>query len=494
MRLPRAMKRSWLCLLSGLILCLPELLAQGGPGDTPAGYGGSPMRRAESDAWDVQNQERHRGNGDKLVLPGLVADRITQRVDLRAETTELEKGAIIEFLLIDQTCGRGYESLLWSFAKPSDVHRALEFIGMKSGEPYHPDALRFWPKGERVNITLQQDNESKPVRLESLILDNRTGKALDPTGFMFTGSYRLPKEAPTYGGAYAADTFEPKSIASIFNMRLTVLDIPTRSPQRDVYGKLVLHPEAWFEPHALVTLVLEPQHKDGGARTIDLKLTFQKGPTEPVVLSEAPSGNEVSKGEFTQALAAFGRLTEAGHDLFVQLDFADDLPLHRAQTYAHLIKAIDKDAGIRVEPPMKGQLFYEAFSPREEILDRDKRFVHPWELNLKPGKDGGELEGTLWLYRTEDNDAGDEQLTASHWPVQSSQALAKLIRSENTRRQASEEIAVPAALFVYAEPAMAYGNVTRFIADAFPKGNGTVYLFLQPIETTPAPNAKPGPK
>ena len=47
------------------------------------------------------------------------------------------------------------------------------------------------------------------------------------------------------------------------------------------------------------------------------------------------------------------------------------------------------------------------------------------------------------------------------------------------------EFAVPAALFVYADPTMAYGKVTRFIADAFPKGNGTVYLFLQPMELTP---------
>ncbi|MFT5192185.1 MAG: hypothetical protein ACI957_005235 [Verrucomicrobiales bacterium] len=485
MRLGREMTRSWLCLLSGLFLCLPEGQAQGGPGDAPSGHGGSPVRRAESDARDAQNQKRLRGNADTLVLPGLVADRITKRVDLRAETTELEKGAIIEFLLIDQTCGRGYESLLWSFAKPSDVHRALEFIGMKSGEPYHPDALRFWPKGERVNIALQQDNASKPVRLESLILDKRTDKALEETGFLFTGSYRLPKEAPAHGGAYAADIFEPKSIASIFNMRLTVLDIPTRSPQRDVYGQLVLHPEAWFEPHTLVTLVLEQQAKDGSARAMDLKLTFQKSSAEPVVLNEAPSGKEISKGELAQALAAFGKLTEAGHDLFVQLDFTDKLTLQQARAYAHLINAIDKDAGIRVEPPMKGQLFYEAFSPRADMLDRNERFVHPWELDLKRGDDGGEPEGTLWLYRTDDNDAGDEQLTASHWPVKSSQSLADLIRSENARRQANDEFAVPAALFVYADPTMAYGKVTRFIADAFPKGNGTVYLFLQPMELTP---------
>ena len=487
------MKWSWLCVLMGSFICSSEGRAQGGPSDAPAGYGGSPLLRAESDARDTQNQETHGKNANKLVLPGLVADRLTKRIELLAETTELEKEAIIEFLLIDQTCGRGYESLLWSFAKPSDVHRALEFIGMQSGEPYHPEALRFWPKGERVNITLQNDNVKKPVRLESLILDHRTGKTLEETGFTFTGSYRLPKGAPAHGGSYAADIFEPKSIASIFNMHLTVLDIPTRSPQREVYGKLVLHPDAWFKPHSLVTLTLEPQHKDGSLRTMDLKLAFQDNPTAPVILSEVPSGKVVSKGELAQALAAFGRLTESDQDLFVQLDFAASLPLHQARTYAHLIKAIDKDEGIRVEPPLEGQLFYEAFSPRAEMLDREERFVHPWELDLKLGR-GEEVEGVLWLYRDHETDNGDYQLTASKWPVKSSQALAEQIRSENASRQAADKFPVPAALLVYADPTMTYGSVTRFIADAFPDGNGTIYLILQSIKHPSASKTKTGAK
>ncbi len=475
------MKRSWLSLLGGMLVCLPEGQAQGGPGDAPPGYGGEPTLKAASEARDAKNQQTHREDSSKLVLPGLVADRVAKRIEVLAETTELEKGAIIEFLLIDQSCGRGYESLLWSFAKPSDVHHALEFIGLKSGEPYHPEAMRFWPKGERVNMTLQHSKDTKPARMESLILDKRTGKTLEETGFMFTGSYRIPQEAPAHGGAYASDIFEPKSIASIFNMRLTVLDIPTRSPERDVYGKLVLHPEAWFEPHTLVTLVIEPQRRDGTTRAVDLKLTLQNNAREPVVLSKVYTGEDIAKGELTQALAAFEKLAGAGRDLFVQLNFAADLPLQQARTHAHLIRAIDNDAGIRVEPPLKGQLFYEAFSPRAEIIDREKRFVHPWELDLKPNNDG-ELEGTLWLYNEEYDEADGQQLSASQWPVKSSQALADQIRLENARREAAEDFPVPAALLVYADPAMAYGDVTQFIAQAFPEGDGTVYVFLQPIE------------
>ena len=238
-------------------------------------------------------------------------------------------------------------------------------------------------------------------------------------------------------------------------MRLTVLDIPTRSPQREVYGQLVLHPKAQFKPHTLVTVVLEQPGNNDSARAMDLKLRLQKSSTEPVVLSETPTGKNITKGELIQAFAAFGKLSEAGHDLLVQLDFAADLPLKQAQSYAHLIKAIDNDLGIRVEPPMKGQLFYEAFSPRAEMLNRDDRFVHPGELDLKLSGDLGELEGTLWLYRTNDNDADDEQLTFSHWPVNSSKALTNLIQTENARRIASDELAVPAALFVYADPTMA---------------------------------------
>ena len=157
----------------------------GGPEDAPDGYGGSPKRAAEAALFDQSNRTKH-GNDEKmLVLPGLLANKDKQSVHILAEATGLEADTVIEFLLIDQTCGRGYESLLWSFAKPSDVHRALEFIGMRPGTPFHPEALQFWPKGERVVATVvpsEERTDAMPMRLEKLIFDKETGTTLEETG------------------------------------------------------------------------------------------------------------------------------------------------------------------------------------------------------------------------------------------------------------------------------------------------------------------------
>ena len=360
------MGRVWLVSVTSLFLSASVSVAQieGGPEDAPPDYGGMPKRRAESDAADAKNRTTHANSPNVLVLPGLVADKEARRVEVLAETTELEPGAIIEFLIIDQTCGRGYESLLWSFARPSDIHRALEFVGMNAGKPFHPKEFRFWAKGERVIASLRKKTgkDAKDaaegggaIRLESLILDKRTGRQFEQSGFVFTGSYRIPSEAPAHGGAYAADVFEPKSIGSIFNTRLTVLDVPTRSLKGDVYGKLVLHPDAEFRPHELVTLSLEPEKKDGSRRVADLKMAFRKSEVHPVHLRDVTSGEALTKGSIAHSLAEFERLASAGKDLFVQLDFADELSVEEARTYANLIKTIDKEAGFGSSRRLKGR-------------------------------------------------------------------------------------------------------------------------------------------
>ena len=100
------------------------------------------------------NLKKYKDDGAWLVLPGLVADRKRRRIELAVESAGLGRDAPCEFAVIDETSGHGYEALLISFAKPSAVHQALRFIGQEPGEPYDPDALRFWAKGEPFILSL----------------------------------------------------------------------------------------------------------------------------------------------------------------------------------------------------------------------------------------------------------------------------------------------------------------------------------------------------
>jgi hypothetical protein len=91
------------------------------------------------------NRKAFAGNADVLVQSGVVADRKAKRVFVDVQTTGVEANKPIEFLAIADNSGHGYESFLMSFAAPSAVHRALEFIGMKPGRPINPAKLQFWP-------------------------------------------------------------------------------------------------------------------------------------------------------------------------------------------------------------------------------------------------------------------------------------------------------------------------------------------------------------
>ena len=183
----------------------------------PAGAADEPVSALETNRRIVLRRheasvQAYQGNADVLVLPGLVADRKARRILLDVATTGVEKGKPIEFWLIGDTSGHGYESLAMAFAKPSAVHRALEFIGLKPGRPVNANAMQFWSKGERVFVSLTRaagDPPEKAVRMESLLHDTRTGKPLAETGFAFTGSVQVPPEKARDVNRYGADLFEP---------------------------------------------------------------------------------------------------------------------------------------------------------------------------------------------------------------------------------------------------------------------------------------------
>jgi hypothetical protein len=180
-----------------------------------------------------------------LVLPGLLADRRARRVEVLAECTGLSANETVEFLLIDQGGSHGYEAMLWSLARPSDVDRALEFIGLRRGASVNPAVPRVWSDGDRVQLTvLPADGKSFPI--EQLILDIQTEKTLPEEGFVFAGSLTVPSADGKEPAAYAADVYDPRSLASIYNEAISVLDVPRRVDKGEAYGRQVVNPDRVF--------------------------------------------------------------------------------------------------------------------------------------------------------------------------------------------------------------------------------------------------------
>jgi hypothetical protein len=434
---------------------------------TPVAFPDEPAEKpdlaaiASRQAYD-QNLKQFKDNPDYLILPGLLANRKDKTVRLYARATGLAAGDPVEFFIIPADSGKDYESLTVAFVKPSEVNRALQFIGMKGGRSVNYNNNEYWPKGERVLMTVEW--ASHHVRAEELVLDTRTKKPLPLTGLVFTGSYTIKPE----DGAkemFAADVSDSRSIASVYNERSTVLDLPYQWPQGQVYGLLKPNPDHKLEAGAPIQILLEPEHKDGKTRVRDLALkVLQKDHYTLLDSSNKPLASDI---DLVHLLAEFGKFTETAQDPFVTIDVSGNLNLQQVHEFFSLIQTLDRETGIRVEAPPPGQLYYRAFFPDEQWRDRTKRLGRPWELHPNVGNANGSLSGTLILPADDiDNNGGKGDLK---FVVNSAEELAKTLKEKSDRWSQT--------VYIFAPPDLKYGALLDFIRPAM-KTHPGVYIFL----------------
>ncbi|MST00865.1 MAG: hypothetical protein EXS29_06100 [Pedosphaera sp.] len=133
-------------LMAVLVLIASPLPAQEDTLSKPKGHAQNKQLavRAHED-----NLKKFARDTNILVRPGLIADRKKRRVEVMVERTALGADAPCEFTVIDETSDHGYEALLLSFAKPSDVHRAIQFIGTEPGGAFDPGSHRLGPGANR---------------------------------------------------------------------------------------------------------------------------------------------------------------------------------------------------------------------------------------------------------------------------------------------------------------------------------------------------------
>lgn len=473
--------KTWVCvLLLVTASTAQDNLADQSQQEHPAVYGEFPIHTEQVKAAYKANLEKYKGNEDILVLPGLVADRQSHRVALSAEATGIAPDTIIEFLLIAPDSDRGYEALLWSYARPSDVHRALEFIGMKPGKPFHPGMLRFWPKGERVIAHIAADNSDKRVPLESLVIDKNTGQSLPEVGFVFTGSLMVTSAGDSTRQSYAADVMDPKSIASLYNDMTTVMDIPRHASKEALYGTQLVGPNYTFDKNEQVTISLQPEREQ---RVVDLTLDIRESKDSTKNESQLPgeflltdeNGDHLTEQpELPSVLGVFGSLVEKGRDPFVSVRFDLKLPLTDVRKVCKLLDMIDSDHGIHIEPPAAGQLYYKAFLPSLTLLDRQRRVFDPWEVHL--GLAGNKINATLMLHESAMID-GKIKTKETSIEVDSAETLSQQHDEDAARRKAAELRPRPPVLLVFAESNLTYGQLVNFLAPTM-KTHNVIHVFL----------------
>jgi hypothetical protein len=91
-------------------------------------------------------------------------------------------------------------------ARPSDVHKALESLGLKPGSPALGKGKT--PKGPEVGIFLElpaDGGKTKRVPIEEALVEKATGKPLPKLRWLFTGSVMTNPDPEKDDKVYGAD-------------------------------------------------------------------------------------------------------------------------------------------------------------------------------------------------------------------------------------------------------------------------------------------------
>jgi hypothetical protein len=123
---------------------------------------------------------------------------------------------------------KAHETLVTFHVKPSEIHKALEGLGLKPGKPVQGEGT---PTGPEVKILIEftgPDGQVQQRPIEQAMIDKRTGKPVPPLKWLFTGSaYKYPdpeKDDKVYGADMTGTlmTIFPVTNDTVFQTNLTL--------------------------------------------------------------------------------------------------------------------------------------------------------------------------------------------------------------------------------------------------------------------------------
>jgi len=465
------MEKNTFTFIGALIGALIAHVALAQENDGDEGLTGTRLEhRAWADAQYTAWSETHNDSKQYWIKPGLLADRASRTITLLAESTGLTPDDPIEFILISDTSGHDYEALAVSYARPKDVHDALTFIGVDPGQPFNPAKLRYRPKGERIMLSLQWEDDSGQLHqwnAEDLLFDYRSRKALPVEGFVFTGSQWIDD---TEGKrVYAAEQLGPQSIVSTYNEPSTVMDTPRDVPQSDVYGHIRPHKDRQPPANTQITVTLTPEFPAGEQRVMDVRLelgVLQNGQTSMTLTDR--NGEPLHEGHEAQnVLAALGRLDSPDKNVYVELVMTDAVSLGAIREALAPLQPVLYAADMPIEPPRDGHLFYRSFFPNEDHRSRENRpsQVLEWHVTQEPDGFKGELIHVEENIEREPEDPRYEETT---WDASTPAALQAALEEAQHR--------LP-VLLTFAPSDMLYADLMSFLAPTLDTHN-THFIFL----------------
>jgi hypothetical protein len=102
---------------------------------------------------------------------------------------------------------KAHETVVTIDVKPSEVHKALESLGLKAGTPVMGEGKNP-PQGPALNVYLEvpgADGQPRRLPIEKVLVDPKTNKAMPKVQWRFTGSAMTQPDPNKADKVYGAD-------------------------------------------------------------------------------------------------------------------------------------------------------------------------------------------------------------------------------------------------------------------------------------------------
>src|SRR4051812_1191688 len=150
-----------------------------------------PARAAEADAGVTVDKDKK-----TITVPAKVAPRKLEKYD---QIYPIEVVACAGF---KEGGEKAHETVVTIDVKPSEVHKALEGLGLKPGKPaFGEDSAA---EGPELKVSIELPN-GKIVPIEKTLVDKKTGKAMPLLKWHFTGSAMKQLDPNKPEQTYGAD-------------------------------------------------------------------------------------------------------------------------------------------------------------------------------------------------------------------------------------------------------------------------------------------------
>ena len=200
---------------------------------------------------------------EKGGTPGVVVDKDAKTVSIDAKIAprklpNLDKIYPLEVIACwpHPKGKKAHETVVTIDAKPSDVHKGLETLGLKAGKPVMGDGE---PKGPAVNVyLLVNDSTGLPRKLtmDKVMIDSRNGKPFPKNiEWRFTGSNMAQPDPNKAEKIYGAD--HSGTLMSIFPVTAETVLQTELTIKYEGLMKLELNTKALPKEGTPVKLVIE---------------------------------------------------------------------------------------------------------------------------------------------------------------------------------------------------------------------------------------------